>query len=160
MFSYGFLFFSLMCKIRSGATDLSKPVNIRVEVHEGKVEGRYSIDGKAEIPGFTFVVIFAKVMTTSQPEKQTNKQTNKKQTNLFHPLCIFYKKILQSTLPLDSQHHRNPAQLWASYWGNTYHRDWDSLGCWKDQKSHSQWCALPYKTVKKCISFFVYITFI
>lgn len=52
------LFFSLVCKIRSGATDLSKPVNITVEVHEGKVEGRYSIDGKAEMPGFTFVVIF------------------------------------------------------------------------------------------------------
>lgn len=48
-----------MCKIRSGATELSKPVNITVEVHEGKVEGRYSIDGKAEMPGFTFVVIFA-----------------------------------------------------------------------------------------------------
>lgn len=51
--------FSLVCKIRSGATELSKPVNITVEVHEGKVEGRYSIDGKAEMPGFTFVVIFA-----------------------------------------------------------------------------------------------------
>lgn len=52
------LLFSLVCKIRSGATELSKPVNITVEVHEGKVEGRYSIDGKAEMPGFTFVVIF------------------------------------------------------------------------------------------------------
>lgn len=46
-----------MCKIRSGTTELSKPVNITVEVHEGKVEGRYAIDGKAEMPGFTFVVI-------------------------------------------------------------------------------------------------------
>ncbi|KAG7229677.1 hypothetical protein INR49_012721 [Caranx melampygus] len=46
----------LVCKIRSGATELSKPVNITVEVHEGKVEGRYSIDGKAEMPGFTFVI--------------------------------------------------------------------------------------------------------
>lgn len=52
------LLFSLVCKIRSGASELSKPVNITVEVHEGKVEGRYSIDGKAEMPGFTFVVIF------------------------------------------------------------------------------------------------------
>lgn len=51
------LLFSLVCKIRSGTTELSKPVNITVEVHEGKVEGRYSIDGKAEMPGFTFVVI-------------------------------------------------------------------------------------------------------
>uniref|UniRef100_A0A8D3C4P2 receptor protein-tyrosine kinase n=1 Tax=Scophthalmus maximus TaxID=52904 RepID=A0A8D3C4P2_SCOMX len=46
----------LVCKIRSGATELSRPVNITVEVHEGKVEGRYSIDGKAETPGFTFVI--------------------------------------------------------------------------------------------------------
>ncbi|XP_038152026.1 macrophage-stimulating protein receptor isoform X1 [Cyprinodon tularosa] len=46
----------LVCKIRSGATELFKPISITVEVHEGKVEGRYSIDGKAEIPGFTFVV--------------------------------------------------------------------------------------------------------
>lgn len=33
------------------------PVNITVEVHEGKAEGRYSIDGKAEMSGFTFVVM-------------------------------------------------------------------------------------------------------
>lgn len=50
------LVFSLVCKIRSGASELFKPLNITVEVHEGKVEGRYSIDGKAEMPGFTFVV--------------------------------------------------------------------------------------------------------
>ncbi|XP_053724128.1 macrophage-stimulating protein receptor isoform X1 [Synchiropus splendidus] len=46
----------LVCKIRSGDTDLMKPVNVTVEVHEGKVEGRYSIDGKAEMPGFTFLI--------------------------------------------------------------------------------------------------------
>ncbi|KAM9408994.1 macrophage-stimulating protein receptor [Pholidichthys leucotaenia] len=46
----------LVCKIRSGAIELSKPVNITVEVHEGKVDGPYSIEGKAETPGFTFVV--------------------------------------------------------------------------------------------------------
>ncbi|KAL0978630.1 hypothetical protein UPYG_G00173080, partial [Umbra pygmaea] len=46
----------LVCKIRSGASELSRPVNITVEVHEGKVDGRYSIDGKAEAPGFTFVI--------------------------------------------------------------------------------------------------------
>lgn len=54
-----------MCKIRSGAIELSKPVNITVEVHEGKVEGRYSIDGKAEMPGFTFVVIFVVLLCFS-----------------------------------------------------------------------------------------------
>lgn len=53
------LVFSLVCKIRSGASEPFKPLNISVEVHEGKVEGRYSIDGKAEMPGFTFVVIIA-----------------------------------------------------------------------------------------------------
>ncbi|CAB1314739.1 unnamed protein product, partial [Coregonus sp. 'balchen'] len=47
---------SLVCKIRSGPIELSKSVNITVEVHEGKVEGRYSIDGKSEMPGFTFVI--------------------------------------------------------------------------------------------------------
>ncbi|XP_061544735.1 macrophage-stimulating protein receptor isoform X3 [Phycodurus eques] len=50
----------MVCKIRSGATDLSKPVNITVEVHENeggmKVEGRYAIDGKAEMPGFRFLI--------------------------------------------------------------------------------------------------------
>lgn len=55
-----FFFSSLVCKIRSGATDLSKAVNVTVEVREGeggmKVEGRYAIDGKAEMPGFTFLV--------------------------------------------------------------------------------------------------------
>lgn len=53
------LLFSLVCKIRSGAAEQSRPVNVTVEVHEGKVEGRYSIDGKAEMPGFIFVVILA-----------------------------------------------------------------------------------------------------
>ncbi|XP_051932720.1 macrophage-stimulating protein receptor isoform X2 [Hippocampus zosterae] len=50
----------LVCKIRSGATELSKAVNVTVEVREGeggtKVEGRYAIDGKAEMPGFTFLI--------------------------------------------------------------------------------------------------------
>ncbi|XP_047439627.1 macrophage-stimulating protein receptor-like [Mugil cephalus] len=46
----------LVCKIRSGVTELSKPVNITVKVREDKVDGRYSIDGEAEIPGFTFVI--------------------------------------------------------------------------------------------------------
>lgn len=35
------------------------PVNVTVEVHEGKAEGRFSIDGKAEMSGFTFVVMAA-----------------------------------------------------------------------------------------------------
>ncbi|KAK2862548.1 hypothetical protein Q5P01_002081 [Channa striata] len=46
----------LVCKIRSSTSELSKPLNITVEVHEGKVEGRYSIDGKAQALGFTFVI--------------------------------------------------------------------------------------------------------
>uniref|UniRef100_A0A8C8JTJ7 receptor protein-tyrosine kinase n=1 Tax=Oncorhynchus tshawytscha TaxID=74940 RepID=A0A8C8JTJ7_ONCTS len=46
----------LVCKIHSGTIELSKPVNITVKVQEGKVEGRYSIDGNAEMPGFTFVI--------------------------------------------------------------------------------------------------------
>uniref|UniRef100_A0A3Q3BEF5 Macrophage-stimulating protein receptor n=1 Tax=Kryptolebias marmoratus TaxID=37003 RepID=A0A3Q3BEF5_KRYMA len=55
---------TLVCKIRSGVMELSKPVNITVEVHEGKVEGRYSIDGRAEIPGFKFVT---PIITEIQP---------------------------------------------------------------------------------------------
>uniref|UniRef100_A0A8C2KPF4 receptor protein-tyrosine kinase n=1 Tax=Cyprinus carpio TaxID=7962 RepID=A0A8C2KPF4_CYPCA len=47
----------LLCKIRSGATEpLFKTVNVTAKVHEGRVEGRYSIEGSAEMPGFTFVV--------------------------------------------------------------------------------------------------------
>ncbi|XP_016403632.1 macrophage-stimulating protein receptor-like, partial [Sinocyclocheilus rhinocerous] len=47
----------LLCKIRSGATEpLFKTVNITAKVHEGRVEGRYSIEGSAEMPEFTFVV--------------------------------------------------------------------------------------------------------
>ncbi|XP_065097049.1 macrophage-stimulating protein receptor [Paramisgurnus dabryanus] len=47
----------LVCKIRSGATEtLFKPLNVTARVHEGRVEGRYSIEGSAEMPGFTFVV--------------------------------------------------------------------------------------------------------
>ncbi|XP_035242619.1 macrophage-stimulating protein receptor [Anguilla anguilla] len=46
----------LVCEIHTGAKELLQPVDIVAEVHEGKVEGRYSIDGKAQIQGFTFVV--------------------------------------------------------------------------------------------------------
>ncbi|RXN34320.1 macrophage-stimulating receptor-like protein [Labeo rohita] len=47
----------LLCKIRSGAAEpLFKTVNVTAKVHEGRVEGRYSIEGSAEMPGFTFVV--------------------------------------------------------------------------------------------------------
>lgn len=56
------LVFSLVCKIRSGASELSKSLNITVEVHEGKVEGRFSIDGKADMAGFTFVVILVVIL--------------------------------------------------------------------------------------------------
>lgn len=54
---------SLVCKIRIGTMELFRPVNITVEVHEGKAEGRYSIDGKAEMSGFTFVVMITRVAT-------------------------------------------------------------------------------------------------
>ena len=47
---------SLVCKILSGAMELSKALVVNVEVHEGKVDWRYSIHGKAEMPGFMFVV--------------------------------------------------------------------------------------------------------
>uniref|UniRef100_A0A8B9I0H8 receptor protein-tyrosine kinase n=1 Tax=Astyanax mexicanus TaxID=7994 RepID=A0A8B9I0H8_ASTMX len=47
----------LMCKIRSLVTEpLFQPVNITAKVHEDRVEGSYSIEGKAEMPGFTFVL--------------------------------------------------------------------------------------------------------
>ncbi|XP_028853945.1 macrophage-stimulating protein receptor [Denticeps clupeoides] len=46
----------LVCKIRSGPAELFSPVNITAKVNEGVVEGRYSIDGIALMPGFTFVV--------------------------------------------------------------------------------------------------------
>ncbi|KAL7843711.1 hypothetical protein AOLI_G00252230 [Acnodon oligacanthus] len=47
----------LMCKIRSAASEpLFRPVNLTARVHEGRVEGPYSIEGKAEMPGFTFVL--------------------------------------------------------------------------------------------------------
>lgn len=64
--------FSLVCKIRSGASELFKPVNITVEVQETRAEGRYSIEGKAEMPGFTFVVMFVLVMCLCNLLKQTD----------------------------------------------------------------------------------------
>lgn len=45
-----------MCKIRSGAVELANPLTVAVEVREGKVDWRYSIHGKAQMPGFMFVV--------------------------------------------------------------------------------------------------------
>lgn len=50
---------SLVCKIRIRTMEPFTPVSVTVEVHEGKAEGRYSIDGKAEMSGFTFVVMNA-----------------------------------------------------------------------------------------------------
>uniref|UniRef100_A0A4W5KI84 Macrophage-stimulating protein receptor n=1 Tax=Hucho hucho TaxID=62062 RepID=A0A4W5KI84_9TELE len=45
----------LVCSIHNNVTGPYQNLNITVEVHEGKVEGRYSIQGQAQITGFTFV---------------------------------------------------------------------------------------------------------
>lgn len=47
--------YRLVCKIQ----EKNKPkqnLTITLEVHEGEVEGRYSIEGTAQMPGFSFVV--------------------------------------------------------------------------------------------------------
>lgn len=46
----------LVCKIHEQRTSSNQELNITVEVHEGKVEGRYSIEGQAHMSGFSFVV--------------------------------------------------------------------------------------------------------
>lgn len=43
----------LVCKIQENTPNQN--LTITVEVHEGEVEGRYSIDGTAKTPGFSFV---------------------------------------------------------------------------------------------------------
>ncbi|KAI9515085.1 hypothetical protein NQZ68_027951 [Dissostichus eleginoides] len=43
----------LICKIQVNTP--SQNLNITLQVHEGEVEGRYSIEGTAQIPGFSFV---------------------------------------------------------------------------------------------------------
>lgn len=47
--------FRLVCRIQ-GKNNPGQDLKIVLEVHEGEVEGRYSIDGTAEIQGFSFVV--------------------------------------------------------------------------------------------------------
>lgn len=44
-----------MCKIQ-GKSEPAQNLTITLEVHEGEVEGRYSIEGIAQMPGFSFVV--------------------------------------------------------------------------------------------------------
>ncbi|KAL2090927.1 hypothetical protein ACEWY4_013190 [Coilia grayii] len=46
----------LVCQIGAEVSEVSQPLSITLEVDEGKVEGRYSIQGRAQIEGFTFVV--------------------------------------------------------------------------------------------------------
>lgn len=130
-----------MCKIRSGTTELSKPVSITVEVYEGKVEGRYSIDGKAEIPGFTFVV-----QTTHSRVSEWHQTAEKHLSSRFSPQ-------LSLLIRSDSQHHRDPSQLWAAYRRHSHHSDWTPPGCWADQEGHPQRCALSYKKVCSTLSF-------
>ncbi|XP_060925031.1 macrophage-stimulating protein receptor-like isoform X1 [Limanda limanda] len=43
----------LVCKIQENTPNQN--LNITLEVHEGEVKGRYSIDGTAQMPGFSFV---------------------------------------------------------------------------------------------------------
>lgn len=47
--------YRLVCKIQEKTT-VSQNLTITLEVHEGEVEGSYSIEGTAQIPGFSFVV--------------------------------------------------------------------------------------------------------
>lgn len=44
-----------MCEIQE-KTEPNQNLTITLEVHEGEVEGRYSIDGTAQMSGFSFVV--------------------------------------------------------------------------------------------------------
>lgn len=44
-----------MCKIQE-KTEPNQNLTITLKVHEGEVEGRYSIDGIAQMSGFSFVV--------------------------------------------------------------------------------------------------------
>ncbi|XP_068568289.1 LOW QUALITY PROTEIN: macrophage-stimulating protein receptor-like [Cebidichthys violaceus] len=43
----------LVCKIQENTPN--QDLNVTLEVHEGEVEGRYSIEGTAQMPGFSFV---------------------------------------------------------------------------------------------------------
>lgn len=52
-----FLYFRLVCQISGDVTDVSQPLSITLEVDEGVVMGRYSIHGKAQMDGLSFVVI-------------------------------------------------------------------------------------------------------
>ncbi|XP_038863477.1 macrophage-stimulating protein receptor-like [Salvelinus namaycush] len=45
----------LVCSIHPKVPGPSQDLNITVAVHEGKVEGRYSVEGQAQMIGFTFV---------------------------------------------------------------------------------------------------------
>ncbi|XP_071374032.1 macrophage-stimulating protein receptor [Centroberyx affinis] len=45
----------LVCKIHRQERAPNQGLTITLEVHEGKVEGRYSIEGQAQIHGFSFV---------------------------------------------------------------------------------------------------------
>ncbi|XP_075996998.1 macrophage-stimulating protein receptor-like isoform X2 [Genypterus blacodes] len=45
----------LVCEIHQQRTTANQELNITVEVHEGKVDSRYSIEGKAQMSGFSFV---------------------------------------------------------------------------------------------------------
>lgn len=46
-----------MCKISEKISN--HDLNITLEVHEGKLNGRYSIEGTAQMSGFSFVVRMA-----------------------------------------------------------------------------------------------------
>lgn len=53
-----------MCKIQEKRPNQN--LSIILEVHEGKVEGHYSIEGTAQMPGFSFVVRVTSVMQLKQ----------------------------------------------------------------------------------------------
>ncbi|KAL0978740.1 hypothetical protein UPYG_G00174530 [Umbra pygmaea] len=45
----------LVCSLKPKAPGLYKDLNISLEIHEGKVEGHYNIEGQDQITGFQFV---------------------------------------------------------------------------------------------------------
>lgn len=46
----------LVCVIHQQERVLNQGLTITLQVHEGNVEGRYSIEGEAQMHGFSFVV--------------------------------------------------------------------------------------------------------
>lgn len=113
--------YRLVCKIHNKSPNQN--LNITLEVHEGEVVGRYSIEGEAQKSGFSFVVRIKNVLMLWC-------------IDTFFICGLFMELMLCFTsVQSGAQYNRNQTWLWTNVWWNRGDTDRQVPSLWDEERS-------------------------